>query len=196
MANFVAVEQLDKDTDFEFFLMVTDNLKEVTPESSFYKNLSSRVNAMRSTAIGQMAPEIILPDLKGEEVKLSDTRGQYVLLDFWASWCKPCRAESPNLVKAYEKYQSKGFTIFSVSLDGLPQQGANSANLWNQAIVQDKLNWKYHASDLKGWQSSAGQAYNVRSIPFSLLIDKDGKIIAKNLRGQSLQAELSSIFGF
>lgn len=139
--------------------------------------------------IGDMAPEISLKNPDGKTVSLSSLRGKYVLIDFWASWCGPCRRENPNVVNAYQKYnkakfkEGKGFEIFSVSLD-------NDAARWKSAIEQDNLYWDYHVSDLKGWGSSAARTYGVNSIPQSFLIDPSGKIVAKNLRGMNLHLTL------
>lgn len=141
------------------------------------------------TSIGDIAPEISLKNPEGKTISLSSLRGQYVLIDFWASWCGPCRRENPNVVNAYKKYnkakfkEGKGFEIFSVSLD-------NNTARWASAIEQDNLTWDYHVSDLKGWSSSAARAYGVNSIPQSFLVDPNGKIVAKNLRGMNLHLTL------
>jgi len=111
-----------------------------------------------------------------------------VLLDFWASWCKPCRRENPNLVKAYNKYKSNGFDVFSVSLD-------KNKKKWLAAIQKDQLVWEAHVSDLKGWQSAAAKLYGINSIPAAFLLDKEGKIIGRNLRGAALEQKLEEIFG-
>lgn len=139
-----------------------------------------------NTQTGVEAPDIALENTEGKIVKLSSLRGQVVLIDFWASWCGPCRRENPNVVEAYKKFNSKGFTVFSVSLD-------NNKDRWLGAIQQDGLLWNNHVSDLKGWQSSAAALYGVRSIPQTFLIDKEGKIIATNLRGPALEAKLAEL---
>lgn len=137
---------------------------------------------------GNPAPEINLPSHKGGNISLSSLKGKVVLIDFWASWCAPCRAENPNVVKMYNKYKDKGFTVYSVSLD-------KDKTKWLNAIQQDGLIWPNHVSDLKFWQSIAAQTYGITSIPFTILIDKDGKIIDKNLRGAQLEEKLKEILG-
>ncbi len=136
-------------------------------------------------AVGQMAPEIALQDASGKIQTLSSLKGKYVLVDFWASWCGPCRAENPNVVNAYEKYKNKNFTILGVSLDD------NKAN-WMEAIKADKLNW-LQISDLKKWESVAVNAYQIDGIPFNVLLDPEGKIVATDLRGDALQNTLSTL---
>lgn len=139
--------------------------------------------------IGDKAPELIGKSFTGETYKLSNTNGQLVLIDFWASWCGPCRRENPTVVNAYKKYKDKkfengkGFTIFSVSLD-------RTEDAWKKGVETDKLEWPFHISDLKGWYSKHGAVYGVRQIPTNFLIDGEGKIIAKNLRGPALAATL------
>ena len=139
--------------------------------------------------IGNKAPELIGTSPKGETIKLSDTKGQLVLLDFWAAWCGPCRRENPNVVEAYNNYKDKkfttgdGFTVFGVSLD-------RTADAWKKAIADDKLSWPYHISDLKYWNSKHAAIYGIRSIPSNFLIDSNGTILARNLRGPALEAAL------
>jgi thiol-disulfide isomerase/thioredoxin len=139
--------------------------------------------------IGNKAPELIGTSNAGKELKLSATKGKLVLLDFWASWCGPCRRENPAVVAAYQKYKDKkftagkGFTIFSVSLD-------RDQASWLSGISQDKLEWPYHISDLKGWYSKHAAIYGVRSIPGNFLLNGDGIILARDLRGPALEAEL------
>ncbi len=192
--NLAVVEQLDPEKEFDYFDRVSTVLNNSLPNSDYTNNLSSRVEGWRKTAIGSQAPEIALPNPMGEVMKLSELRGSYVLIDFWASWCRPCRDENPNVVRMYNEYKDDGFTVYSVSLDGLPQQKGTGKERWIQAIQEDNLIWPYHVSDLKGWQSSAANLFQVRSIPFSLLVSPEGEIIAKNLRGPELGNKLAELF--
>ena len=135
--------------------------------------------------VGDEAPQLNFKGPDGKEVSLSSLRGKVVLIDFWASWCRPCRMENPNVVAAYKKFNSQGFEIYGVSLD-------KSQDAWVKAIKQDGLNW-INVSDLGGWSSKGAATYGVRSIPGNFLIDAKGVIIAKNLRGANLHAELQKL---
>ncbi len=163
-----------------------------------YKSLSAKVQASslgmyvnqllqesKINAIGSVVKDFTQTDTSGNAVKISSFRGKYVLLDFWASWCRPCRMENPNVVAAFNKYQNKNFTILSVSLD-------QAKPAWISAIQMDGLKWN-HVSDLKGWNNEVAALFQIRSIPQNLLIDPNGKIIAKNLRGASLDSKLGEI---
>lgn len=147
--------------------------------NSFVDSFAKHMAEIKLLSIGQVAPDFTSSTPDGKSVKLSDLRGQYVLLDFWASWCAPCREENPNIVAQYHIFKNKGFTVLGLSLD------KDRAD-WIQAIKDDKLDWT-QLSDLKQWDSSAGQLYNITAIPSSFLIDPEGKIIAKNLRGPALK---------
>ncbi|NRB51726.1 MAG: TlpA family protein disulfide reductase [Saprospiraceae bacterium] len=164
--------------------------------------------ANQKVQVGQPAPDIALKSPSGKEYSLADLKGNIVLLDFWASWCGPCRRENPNVVKVYEKYKKQGFTVFSVSLDGVDTRSRNrvqsedqvnkllerSKDRWVNAIAQDGLAWEYHVSDLKKWESLPASTYGVRSIPRTFMIDREGKIAALNLRGaQQIERELVKI---
>jgi len=194
-ASFINTEQ-----DLPFGRRILDKMEKTIPQSVYtaqYKkrflDLENQVNQQKmqeemskKTAVGSIAPDIKLLTPDGKELALSSLRGKVVLLDFWASWCGPCRRENPNVVRIYNTYKDKGFTVFSVSFD-------KSAEPWKAAIAQDGLIWPNHVSDLKGWGSMAAGLYGITSIPRTFLLDKDGKILATNLRGEELEQKVKEI---
>ncbi|MCK5536465.1 MAG: AhpC/TSA family protein [Bacteroidales bacterium] len=180
------IEQLSIEENFELYQLLANSLTEKYPTNEFVKGLKNRVEKASTLAIGSLAPEIKLNNPKGKEIALSSLRGKYVLIDFWAAWCGPCRRESPNMVALYEKYHTKGFEIYSVSLDKTKED-------WEKAIKDDNLSKWSHVSDLKYWQSVAAREYGVEGIPFTVLLDKEGKIIAKNLRGDALFEKMAEL---
>ncbi len=160
------------------------NVLQIRAEMEKQKN--SAQSPLTQLSIGSEAPDISMEDPNGKILSLHSLRGKYVLLDFWASWCGPCREESPVLVDVYKKYNSKGFEIFQVSLD-------KTKKAWTDAISKDGLAWKYHVSDLQFWNSVAALLYGVQGIPANFLLDKNGVIVAKNLRGSELEATLAKL---
>jgi thiol-disulfide isomerase/thioredoxin len=170
---------------------VSAGLAQVMPSSPFLqtmnKNIAAAEQNLAQAAQQQAAPEISLNTPDGKTLTLSSLKGKYVLIDFWASWCGPCRRENPNVVAMYDKYKKKNFEILSVSLD-------NDKSRWTSAIAQDKMSW-LHVSDLAKWNSVAARDYGVSSIPFTVLVDPEGKVVETKLRGPGLEAKLKEIFG-
>lgn len=158
-------------------------------------NVKSQIAAAQSDlkkqkeSVGQSVPDISMSNPDGETLQLSDLHGKVVLVDFWASWCGPCRRENPNVVKAYEKYNKDGFEVFSISLD-------SDLNRWMAAIEKDNLTWPNHVSDLKGWKNAAARKYGVKGIPHTILLDREGKVVGVKLRGAQLDKELEKLFGY
>lgn len=190
---------LNPETDLKYYQLVDSTLFSLYPDSDPVKTLhthvasmieSKKIAEMRTNAVrtGSVPPEIALPSPKGDTIRLSSTKGKVVLLDFWASWCSPCRMENPNLVSNYKKYHDQGFEIFQVSLDKTREN-------WLKGIKDDHLGSWIHVSDLKYWQSSVVPLYGIQGIPTNFLLDREGKVIANNLRGPALSAKLKEIFG-
>jgi peroxiredoxin len=199
-----SVSRLNIQNDLPLFQEVRDALARSIPHSEYYIGFRDQVGRMEQQAaamkvqeeqmakldnlipVGAEAPDFSQASPDGKTISLSSLRGKVVLIDFWASWCKPCRMENPNVKRVYEQYRGKGFEILGVSLDR--DRGA-----WTGAIAQDGLPWK-HVSDLQFWNNAAAQQYGVSSIPYTVLVDKDGKILGKNLRGPSLEEKLAEVF--
>lgn len=198
---FIAFTSLRVETNKPTFDKITQRFVADYPNSPYTAGYRAIVEQARQQAeqkkareavskikVGEVAPDISLPSPDGKTYKLSDLRGQIVLIDFWASWCKPCRVNNPYLVRTYNKYKDKGFTVYSVSLDRKGQE-----KRWADAIKQDNLTWDYHVSDLKFWQSAPAQEYGVKGIPRTFLLDKEGKIAAINPKGPKLDAAIDRI---
>lgn len=188
-----SIEKWDKN-NLLLMRQVIRNLQGKYSKSSLVNRYSNQVDKIETAYLEYVgmksgkidAPDFALQTVDGEKLKLSDLQGKYVLIDFWASWCGPCRRENPNLVKLYKKFRKKDFTILSVSLD-------NNADAWKKAINKDGLLWPNHVSDLLGWESPLTKIYKFNEIPYTVLVNKEGKIIAKNLRGKQLENKLSEI---
>lgn len=168
---------------------ILDNLSPKIAASSYVTKIKESLSKIKKADVGAMAPDFSAPNPEGEVISLKDAMGKYTIIDFWASWCKPCRRENPNVVRVYNKYHDKGLNIISISLDKESQK-----QRWIQAIKDDKLSWT-NISNLKFWREPIALQYNVRSIPATFLIDSEGKIIAKNLRGLALENKMKELFG-
>ena len=206
LAVLTAMGYLNPQTDLALYKKIEEGLAESVPNTSYHIAIETQVKQIemqkemrkkeaeerdrleKLSAIGSIAPELNFPSPNGEVITIESLRGNYVLIDFWASWCRPCRAENPNVVKLYNEYKDKGFTVFSVSLD-------RDKNRWLGAIKQDNLYWPNHVSDLKQWKSEAVKTYGFTGIPFTVLINQEGQIIAKNLRGAALDNKIKELLG-
>ncbi len=187
LASIYGINYLDLEKNITFVDSLSAKFQEELPNHPFTQSLASRVKDFKKLAIGSPAPEIALPSPDGELIKLSSLKGNYVLIDFWAAWCRPCRVENPNVVRLYNKYREKNFEILGVSLDRTKQA-------WVKAIEDDGLTWM-HISDLKYFNSEAAREYQISAIPATYLIDPEGNIVAKGLRGETLREKLEEIFG-
>jgi thiol-disulfide isomerase/thioredoxin len=198
-----ALDQLNRSTSTTLTQEVLAEARKSMPQSAYLGAVEERLQAAKARtlpsgqprptaqqptgiAVGADAPEILLNGLDGKARKLSDLKGKVVLIDFWASWCGPCRRENPTVVRAYQQFRDRGFEVFSVSLDKQKEP-------WERAIQQDGLVWPNHVSDLAGWNSIAASAYGVTSIPATFLLDQEGKVVATNLRGPALAAKLNEL---
>ncbi|TVR82056.1 MAG: AhpC/TSA family protein [Chitinophagaceae bacterium] len=182
-----AISLMDINENYDFISTYIEENGHLANENHLFRQLEHQIASASPLAVGREAPDFTLNTHKGKEISLSDTRGKIVYLDFWASWCGPCRHENPNLVRLYNEYKDKGFTIFGVSLD-------NNLKRWVDAINDDGLNWPYQGSQLKGWGCSVAREYQVSAIPATFLLDETGKIIARNLRGIQLENKLKKLF--
>jgi len=192
---YAAMQYLPYANGPEVYDQTLARLKKEIPSNELTVNLGKFIGQEKNkaksasvAAIGKEAVDLKAKNPEGKEMALTDLKGKVVLIDFWASWCGPCRRENPNVVRAYKEYKNKGFDVFSVSLD-------SNVDRWQKAIEKDGLVWDSHISDLKKWNSDLSKSYGVRSIPATFLIDKDGKIVAKNLRGRALDDKLKELLG-
>lgn len=183
------------EVEVPYLVDITEKLHKTAPESKYINNWYQSMQRYKESVMAEQqsglpvstaAPDIVLQNPNGDTIQLANLKGSVVLLDFWASWCQPCRMENPNVVKLYKAYHVKGLEIFSVSLDANAEQ-------WKKAIAKDGLVWKNHGSDFSGWQSPVAQLYKVTSIPTTYLLDKKGVIVAKNLRGSELDAKVKEL---
>lgn len=185
LAILFLLETLPVDANYDIYSKIDSSLFAAYPDNFYVLNLHNQIIAGKATAIGAVAPDFILQDTSGTNISLSSFLGKYVLIDFWAAWCGPCRKEMPNMVKLYADFKGKNFEILGISLD-------KTRDKWVGAIKSEHMTWP-QVSDLKFWQSEVAAIYGVKAIPYTILLDKDGKIIAKNLRGEELYNKVESL---
>jgi thiol-disulfide isomerase/thioredoxin len=183
LACLAIIDKLLPDENLAYYKKLDAGLSKTLPNNSYTKMFHEKVVELSVLSIGSVAPDISLNTPEGKTIALSSLKGKVVLVDFWASWCRPCRAENPNVVRIYNAYKNKGFDVYSVSLD-------KDKNSWVKAIGDDGLIWPSHVSDLGYWQSSVVKQYNISGIPFTCLLDKEGRIVAKGLRGDELEQKV------
>lgn len=188
LACLAIIDKLSPDENLDYYKKYDAGLSKSLPNNSYTKMFHDKVIELSRLSMGTVAPEIALNTPDGKNIALSSLKGKVVLVDFWASWCRPCRAENPNVVRMYNTYKDKGFEIYSVSLD-------KDKEAWVKAINDDHLIWPSHVSDLGYWQSSVVKQYNISGIPFTCLLDKEGKIVAKGLRGEELELKVKELLG-
>ncbi len=186
LACLAMIDKLSPDDNLAYYKKIDESLNKSLPNNSYSKMFHKKVLELSRLSIGAVAPEISLNTPDGKTIALSSLKGKVVLVDFWASWCRPCRAENPNVVRMYNTYKDKGFEVYSVSLD-------KDKAPWIKAISDDQLIWPSHVSDLGYWQSSVVKQYNISGIPFTCLLDKEGKIVAKGLRGEELELKIKQL---
>lgn len=203
LALLITTSYFNPQAELDWFKKIEKALSVSVPNSKYHMAITSQIQQIEAASKPQTQPQGIQQDINigkeftelnftdpnGKAITMESLKGNYVLVDFWASWCKPCRMENPNVVNLYNKYKDKGFSVYSVSLD-------TDKNRWLNAIEQDNLTWPNHVSDLKGWKTEATQIYQFRGIPYTMLVDPNGKIIATKLRGQQLDRQMEAIFGF
>ena len=186
LACLAMIDKLSPDDNLAYYKKIDESLNKSLPNNSYSKMFHKKVLELSRLSIGAVAPEISLNTPDGKTIALSSLKGKVGLVDFWASWCRPCRAENPNVVRMYNTYKDKGFEVYSVSLD-------KDKAPWIKAISDDQLIWPSHVSDLGYWQSSVVKQYNISGIPFTCLLDKEGKIVAKGLRGEELELKIKQL---
>ncbi len=180
-----ATKFLNQQHELALMQALNDSLTASFPQNRYVVDYNNLMEGLKKLPPGSAAPEINMPTPEGKMISLSSLKGRVVLLDFWASWCQPCRRENPNIVNLYNKFKGKEFIILGISLD-------NNIAAWKTAIQADKLSW-IQVSDLKKWESSVVKEYNIEAIPYNVLIDKEGKIVAKGLRTDDIELRLNSM---